>query len=92
MTMAGAAVHTTGINWESVATIAASVVVVVTAITSWFTRQITHAINDLSTTLQLKLETKDVVNGINLRLTGVEVGLRDLQEKDRTWMPPKLRH
>lgn len=74
-----AAVHTTGINWESVATIAASVVVVVTAITSWFTRQITKAIDNLSTVLQLKLETKDVVNGINLRLRGVEVALNDLQ-------------
>lgn len=81
MFIAEATVHTSGINWESVATIAASVVVVVTAITSWFARVITHAINDLSTTLQLKLETKEVVNGINLRLTGVEVGLRDLQEQ-----------
>lgn len=84
MYMAVATVKTTGINWESVTTIAVSIIVIVTAITSWFTRQITHAINDLSTVLQLKLETKEVVNGINLRLTGVEVGLRDLQEKDRT--------
>lgn len=77
--IAESAVHTTGVNWESIATTAASVVVIVTAIVSWFTRQITKAIDNLSTVLQLKLETKDVVNGINLRLRGVEVALSDLQ-------------
>jgi hypothetical protein len=79
--MADAVVRTTGINWESVTTIAASVIIIVTAITSWFTRQITRAINDLSDKLTSKLETKDVVNLINLRLTSVETSIHDLQTR-----------
>lgn len=74
-------VQTTGINWESVAIIASSVVLIVAAITGWFTRQITHAIGDLSTTLELKLESKEVVNQINLRLTALETTVRDAQIK-----------
>lgn len=78
-------VTTTGVNWESVTTIAASVIIIVGAITGWFTRQITHAINDLSRDLTQRLESKDVVNGINLRLTSLETTVRDqLQSKDRT--------
>lgn len=83
MYLAEQTVKTSGINWESVTTIAASVVVIVGAITGWFTRQITHAINDLSTTLQLKLETKDVVNGINLRLTRIETTVTDIKDQGR---------
>jgi hypothetical protein len=84
MLLAEATVKTTGVNWESVTTIAASVIIIVGAITGWFTRQITHAINDLSTNLTAKLETKDVVNGINLRLTSLETTVRDTAVKDRT--------
>lgn len=85
--LAEAVVKTTGINWESVTTIAASVIIIVGTITGWFTRQITNAIANLSKELQLKLETKDVVNGINLRLTSVEAKISDLSatiQRDRT--------
>lgn len=83
MILAQETVKTTGINWESITTIAASVIIIVGAITGWFTRQITHAISDLSRDLLAKLESKDVVNGINLRLTAVESTVRDLQARDR---------
>lgn len=68
-----AAVHTTGINWESVAVIATAVLAISGAFTAWVGRQITHAINDLSVVLQAKLESKDVVQGIEHRLTILEV-------------------
>ena len=72
-----ASVTTTGVNWESIATLVTAIVVVTGAFTTWITRQITHAINELSVNLQGKLETKDVVNQINLRLTGVETLLEE---------------
>lgn len=79
-------VTTTGINWESVLTVIAStatcVIVVVGAFTAWVGRQITHAVNDLSDKLTARLESRDVVQGINLRLTSVEAAISDL--KDRT--------
>lgn len=77
MHMATQSVTTTGINWESVATVVTCVFVVVGALTAYIGRQITHAINDLSDKLESKLETKDTVNGINIRLTQVETTLRN---------------
>jgi hypothetical protein len=83
MWLTDTAVHTTGINWESVAVIASSVVIIVAAITGWFTKQITHAIYDLATRLELKLESKEVVNAINLRLTALETSVKDALRKDK---------
>jgi hypothetical protein len=70
-------VHTSGVNWESIAVIAVSVMTIVGGFTTWISRQITHAIKDLSVSLEAKLETKEVVNGINIRLTIIEQTLRD---------------
>lgn len=70
-------VHTSGINLESVLVITASVVTLVGAFTAWIGRQIRHSIDDLSTTLQGRLETKEVVNGINTRLTVLESSVRE---------------
>lgn len=70
-------VHTSGVNWESVVVIAASVVTLVGAFTAWIGRQIKHSIDDLSTTLLAKLETKEVVNGINTRLTVLESSVKE---------------
>ena len=72
-----ASVTTTGINWESVATLVTAIIVVVGAFTTWISRQITHAINDMSDKLQSKLETKDAVAAINTRLLTVELQLRE---------------
>jgi hypothetical protein len=83
MWLADTAVHTTGINWESVAVIASSIVIVMAGVTGWFARQITHAIGDLSTKLELKLESKEVVNAINLRLTVIETTVKDALQKDK---------
>lgn len=77
-----ASVTTTGINWESIATLVTAIIVVVGAFTTWISRQITHAINDMSDKLQAKLETKDAVAAINTRLFAVEVELR--QERQQT--------
>ncbi len=76
-----ASVTTTGVNWESIATLVTAIVVVVGAFTTWIGRQITHALNDLSTNLQAKLETKDAVQAINSRLLAVEITLREKEIK-----------
>lgn len=77
MIAAAQSVTTTGINWESVATVVTCVFVVVGALTAYVGRQITNAINALSDKLESKLETKDNVNSINIRLSQVETTLRN---------------
>jgi hypothetical protein len=70
-------VHTSGINWESVAVIAGVILAIITAVTGWIGHQITNAVSDLSEKLELKLESKDKVSTIDLRLTQVEQVLKD---------------
>lgn len=70
-------VTTTGVNWESIATLVTAIVVVVGAFTTWISRQITGAVNNLSEKLEAKLETKDTVNALNLRVSKIEQQLRD---------------
>jgi sensor domain CHASE-containing protein len=80
------AVHTTGVNWESIAVITGIVTVVFTVFT-WITlrrdqksearsnavkNEITTAVNNLSDVLQARLETKEVVGKISERLARVE--------------------
>lgn len=66
------AVHTTGVNWESVAVIAGFVTTLVTLLFGIFARlvanQITNAINKLRI---------DVIRQIELRLTEVETVLKN---------------
>lgn len=95
--IAAEAVHTTGINWESVGIISgiisAWVIVLLTAMTIWLSRrdkrlearneelaqqnneikdEITASVNHLSEVLLAKLETKEAVNQISVRLARVE--------------------
>jgi hypothetical protein len=72
--------RTMGINWESVAVISAAVLAIVGTFTTWISRQITHAINDLSIVLQSKLETKEVVQNIEHRLTVLEMRVREAKK------------
>ena len=83
---AGTVVRTTGINWESVAAIAAIVGILLTLILFVFNRQdkrrervnlelrndMTSSIDHLSEVLTAKLETKDTVARISERLARVE--------------------
>jgi hypothetical protein len=69
-------VHTSGVNWESVATIVTAIVVVLGAVTAWIGRQISHAVTDLSDKLEARLETKETVTAIHTRLSIVESELR----------------
>lgn len=70
-------VHTSGINWESIAVIAGVLLTIVTAFVGWIGKRISQAVDNLSEKLELKLETKDAVNAINTRLTRVEQSLAD---------------
>ena len=79
MIIAVATVHTSGINWESVATIITAIIVVSTAITGYVGRQITHAVTDLGDRLEAKLETKETVARIDTRLTVLEATMRRLK-------------
>jgi hypothetical protein len=65
-------VTTTGINWESVATIVTAIVVVLGAVTGYVGRQITKSVTALGDKLELKLETKERVNEIDRRVTILE--------------------
>lgn len=84
--LAATAVHTTGINWESVAAIAAVVAVIMSVVLWIMSRRdrrqqafnqevqtdITAAVNHLSDVLMAKLETKETVSRISERLARVE--------------------
>jgi hypothetical protein len=76
-------VHTTGVNWVSVITIITGVVVIVGAFTGYIGTRITNAVNNLSDTLQLKLETKERVNEMDNRLSVVEVEVRQIDVRRR---------
>jgi hypothetical protein len=74
-----AAVHTAGINWESISVTFGGFVTIAGAMLGWqehrqqATRnQISDAVNNLSEVLMAKLETKDAVNQISIRLARVE--------------------
>lgn len=84
--LAAAAVRTTGVNWESVAAITGIVAVIMTVVLWIFNRrdkrqeeqnnelrhEFTRAINNLSDVLLAKLETKEAVAQISVRLARVE--------------------
>lgn len=97
MSALASAVRTTGINWESVAAVAACVAVMVTVVLWLFARvdrrrqaasdkrdaeftranaelknEFTQAINHLSDVLTAKLETKEAVAQISVRLARLE--------------------
>jgi sensor domain CHASE-containing protein len=84
--IAQSAVHTAGINWESVTAIAGCVAVIMTVVIWVFNRrdhrqaaqndalrtEFTHSIDALTQVLLAKLETKDTVARISERLARVE--------------------
>lgn len=84
--LAQGAVHTAGVNWESVGAIAAVVAVIMTVVLFIMARRdrrqqafntevqtdITAAVNHLSDVLMAKLETKETVARISERLARVE--------------------
>ena len=77
--IAQSAVHTTGLNWESLAVIFGGFATVAGIMLAWTEHrqramkdQIADAVNHLSDVLQAKLETKDAVNAINIRLARLE--------------------
>ncbi len=58
-------VHTSGLDIESIVAIATLVLATTGTFVEWIGRRITTAVTDLSTKLELKLETRDAVNEIN---------------------------
>ena len=73
-------VRTSGLDIESIVAIATLVLAATGTFGGRIGRRITTAISDLSAKLELKLETKDAVNGINNRLIRVEATLKDRGE------------
>jgi hypothetical protein len=65
-------VHTTGINWESIATIVGALIVVVGAIVTWIGNSIKGAVNNLGDRLEAKLETKESVSRLATRVSVLE--------------------
>jgi hypothetical protein len=72
-------VTTTGVNWESISVIMGGFGAAVAGLVAWTehrqaqTRnQITDAVNHLAEVLTAKLETKETVNAINVRLARLE--------------------
>jgi uncharacterized membrane protein YccC len=79
LTEAVQTVQTTGINWESLATIVGSFAAIAAAMLAWtehrssnLRSQITDAVTTMSQILEAKLETKEAVNSINIRLARLE--------------------
>jgi hypothetical protein len=77
---AAAAVHTTGINWESIAVIAGVIVAALGFITNRQEKRstsietaITTAVRNLAIVLEAKLETKEVVSNLRERIVRLEV-------------------
>lgn len=81
MGLADAVVHSAGVDWASVAVIATAVLAIVGAFVTWIGNKITHAINDMSESLQGKLETKENVAAINVRVARIEQTLFDIRER-----------
>jgi hypothetical protein len=81
-----APVHTTGINLESVITLASSIVVAVTIIIGGFLRQqskaITGAVTSLADRLEARLETKDRVAELAAEIASLKVAVRYRNMKD----------
>lgn len=72
-------VQTTGINWESLSVIVGSFAAVAAVMLAWTEhrssgtrQQITDAVTSMSQILEAKLETKEAVNSINIRLARLE--------------------
>jgi sensor domain CHASE-containing protein len=84
--IAQSAVHTAGVNWESVTAIAGCVAVIMTVVLWIFNRrdsrqsaqndalraEFTHSIDNLTQVLLAKLETKETVSTVIERLARVE--------------------
>lgn len=85
---AAAAVHTTGVNWESLGVIIAAIA---TGCTIFFTiserrsarieRQITGAVNGLSDVLLAKLETKETVSALRVTVAELQQWKRDMERR-----------
>lgn len=81
-----AAVHTTGINWQSIGVILTGVAITggfIAYLNRSLTTRITAAVTGLSDSLEGKLETKDTVTAINIRLTAAELLIQSLRERER---------
>lgn len=69
-------VQTTGINWESVVTLVCSIVAALSIIIGAFIRYqskaIATAVDNLGTKLEGKLESKEKVNDLAIRLSRLE--------------------
>lgn len=81
--LAEATVHTSGLNIESIVVTASIILGIVGSFVTWIGNKITRAINDMSEKLQAKLESKEVVQQINNRLTRVEQSLADIRENTK---------
>lgn len=82
--------HTSGINWESVAVIVGGIGTFVLGALIWVVQlierrnravkdEITNAVNNLATVLEAKLETKDAVNQLRVEMAEMR---GHLQQKD----------
>jgi hypothetical protein len=87
MLIATAAVHTTGINWSSVAVIVGGIGGVIIAALAFIIRlmdrrnnairdEITNAVTNLGHILEAKLETKDAVNQLRIEVAELRGQIR----------------
>lgn len=89
MLQASQAVHTTGVNFESIGVIVACIAVMLTIMGMYIARrdhaqekiktEIADAINHQTEVLLAKLETKETVSRISERLTSVETAMKDIR-------------
>lgn len=74
--LAAQAVHTVGVNWESVSVIVASVVAAVGAVAAYIRRSVKGSIDNLAQVLTERLETKTTVAALTTRVAVLEVERR----------------
>jgi hypothetical protein len=74
MTGAAAAVHTTGVNWESITIICGAAATIMATVGAWIRRQVKTSVDHLAEVLDARLETKEAVAELRTRVTVLERG------------------
>jgi hypothetical protein len=70
--MASPAVHTTGINWESIGVIGGLIIGIMSAVGQWVRRTVKGSVQELGDLLNAKLETKESVAQLRTKVSLLE--------------------
>lgn len=76
MEVASQAVHTVGINWESLSVVLSCIVAMTTAIGAYIRRTVKGSVDHLADVLTERLETKANVAALTTRITVLEEKMR----------------